>query len=101
MSGDDLDLASLHSQGHSLFGPDFQTILDGQANSGQRSLLRFPLAYAPRNCWAFGDPDAVLILRQGYKKPHALKPPYFFVCPRAKMLATKVSTSVALSSLYP
>jgi hypothetical protein len=26
-------------------------------------------------------------------------PSYFFVCPRAKMLATNVSTSVALDSL--
>ena len=37
---------------------------------------------------------AILILKAGCAV-------YFFVCPRAKMLATKVSTSVALVSLYP
>gem|GEM_PF-5024861 len=33
--------------------------------------------------------------------PYSLPSDHFFVCPRAKMLATKFRMSVALDSLYP
>ncbi len=46
-------------------------------------------------------PDQVHAFRSVGPPPVLPPAGYFFVCPRAKILATKFNTSVALESLYP